>query len=156
MRKPRRYHGLPIHTKNYPLLDMGDDHPAVAALVAHGECRRFCGGREIAWPGGPPAADQAWRSALDGRNWKFSQLFYTFISFDLVLQEWMEHPPQITPQEIDWREGIPKMRAYWAECEAAARHDSNYPVLEMLDTVKVFLDAWEHAILSRLERDVAR
>jgi hypothetical protein len=154
MKKPRRYLGLPIHRKNYPLLELGDDHPAIAALVAHGECRRFCGGREIRMPGGPPAADQSWHSEIDGRDWKFSTLFYTFISFDLVLDEWMSHPPSITPQEIAWQEGIPKMRTYWNECEAAARQDRNEPVLEMLQSVKTLLDAWERAIAARIEKDV--
>jgi hypothetical protein len=143
-----------IHPKNAPLLELPQDHPARAALVARLDCQRECAGREIAWPGREDAAaDQEWRSSVDGRTWRFSALVYSFVCFDLILSEWIDHPPRVTEPEEAALAKFPEVRVLLDECEAAARHDRNATVLEMIPKVRRFFSLWEQAIRLRIEQD---
>jgi hypothetical protein len=142
-----------IHPKNAPLLKLPQNHPARAALAARLECQRDCAAREIAWPGGQAAADQEWRSSVDGRTWRFSAFVHSFVCFDLVLSEWIDHPPRLTKYEEAALPKFPELRQLLDECGAAARCESNAPVLEMIPKVQRFFWLWEEAIRLRIKQD---
>lgn len=84
-----------IHPKNRPILELPADKRAHAALVARLEGQRQYAGREIPWPKREhDADDQEWHSSLDGRTWRFSAFIDSFVCFDLILDEWINHPPR--------------------------------------------------------------
>jgi hypothetical protein len=143
-----------IHPKNAPVLAFSEEHPARAALEARLECQRECAGREISAPSQQIASvDQEWRSAVDGRVWRFSSLVYTFVCFDLVLSEWIEHPPRLTETEEAALVKLPETRLLLDECEAAAQGVANNPVLQMIPKVRRFFLLWEQAIRLRIRQD---
>ncbi|HUE71077.1 MAG TPA: hypothetical protein VMP01_09325 [Pirellulaceae bacterium] len=143
-----------IHPKNRPILELPKDHPAHATLVARFECQRQCAGREIPWPGREDAAvDQEWHSSLDGHSWRFSGFVYSFVCFDLILNEWIDHPPHVTESEKATLTKLPDLHGLLDECQAAALRDANAPVLEMIPIVRRFFSLWEKSIRLRIEQD---
>lgn len=143
-----------IDSQNRPILELPADHAAHAALVARLECQRQCAGREIPWPGREEeAVDQQWQSSVDGRTWLFSGFIYSFVCFDLVLSEWLDHPPHVTESESATLKKLPELRALLDECQAAADRDKNHQVLAMIPVVRRFFSLWEQSIRLRIEQD---
>ena len=143
-----------IHPKNRPILAFPANHPARATLLARLECQRQCAGREIPWPGNEESAvDQQWQSSVDGRMWRFSGLVYSFVCFDLILSEWIDHPLHVTDSEKATLKKLPEIHALLNECQAAAMRDANSPVLDMIPLVRTFFSLWEQAIRLRMEQD---
>ncbi|MGD9720802.1 MAG: hypothetical protein AB7O59_14020 [Pirellulales bacterium] len=142
-----------IHPANRSLLrQLPEHHIACQALRIHAEARDTCVGKEIDWPHlNVSAIDQAWFSDLDFREWRFSMFAYQFISYDLVLDGWLESAPQPTEMELGFLEKVPTMRTLLRECESAARKERNSDVLPLVAKANEFVDALERAIVSRLE-----
>jgi len=133
-----------INPKNRPIRALPQDHPAHATLLAHRKCRRDCVGREIVLPGHESEAiDQEWYSTSDGRQWKFSTFAYTFLSFDLVLHEWLDTRSPFDPQPT--LQAIAKMLTLLDECELSCHNHANERLLELLPTVRRFLILWAAA-----------
>lgn len=147
--------GSRINRVNDPIAAFADDHPAKRLLLAHSHCWRECAGREIAWPGREDDAfDQQWQSPVEKGRWTFSGLIYMFVCFQLVLTEWLTHPPEMTGNEHELlTKHLPRARARTAECRAAAERDDNTRVIDMLPLLEAFLDAWQASILARLASD---
>jgi hypothetical protein len=147
-RKSRRIHPLnsPIRTTH------GRDHPAVRALERHAAARDACVCREIEWPRlGNRAIEQEWFSAIDQRVWSFSGFAYTFISFDLVLSEWLPGAQAgLDPFEEDFLHELPRLRTLLDECESAAKASANDRVLPLISKAREFLDAFEQSIIARV------
>lgn|GEM_PF-2721584 len=147
--------GSRINRKNDPIAALQDDHPARRLLIAHSNCWRECASREVAWPGREHEAfDQEWRSRVEQRRLSFSGLIYAHVCFELILTEWLEHPSEITATERRaLQESLPRARILLAECRAAAEHDGNARVLELLPLPEAFFDAWEASIRARIACD---
>lgn len=134
-----------IHPKNRPLITLPKDHPAHAALIAHLACCRECVGREIPWPGHEAEAiDQQWHSTADGRVWSFSGFAYAFLSFDLVLDEWLE--PELPFDAKPTLAHIKKLVSMLDECEIVCRQDENTGLLNLIPIVRRFLACWETSV----------
>ena len=84
----------------------------------------------------------------------FSGLIYMHICFDLILTEWLTHPPEITDDERNLLDnGLPRLRATLAECRAASERDVNTRVHGLRPLPEAFHDAWKASILARLAGD---
>ena len=142
-----------IHPANRLVLELPPEHPAHASLVARLECQQECAGCEIEQSGKNTAFDQEWVSTLDGRTWRFSGLVYSLVCFDLILSEWIEHPPHITASEETALAMFPDMHLLLDECEFAAREKANVAVLERTPKVRRFFTLWEAAIRLRIAED---
>jgi hypothetical protein len=143
-----------IHPANYPILAKYErDHPAVYALQQHAECRDFCVGKEIEWLHLEiPAIDQKWFSETRSKEQAFSALAYEFISYDLILDGWLEMAPEPTEVELSQlKDCDPLMRQLLDECENAAVQDANDAILPLITKVRAFLDAYRIALLTRFE-----
>src|SRR5687768_16545836 len=100
--------GLRIDPENNPLAELPDEHPAKRALIARAICQRDCAGREIEFIGQPGEAfDQVWNSEVDGCPRRFSEFIYEFVCVDLILSEWLEHPPVMTATERETLAELP-------------------------------------------------
>jgi hypothetical protein len=145
---------LQIHKKNARLMLLPEAHPARRVLVAHAECRRDCVGRELSWPGlDQVSIDQEWQAVATQGRWTFSGLAYAFVSFELILHGWLEHPPTIAPDEAGFLEKSPLIRALLAECKSAAQKCRNEPILPLIEQVGNFVDIWENSVRCRLRED---
>ena len=143
-----------IHPKNNPLSELPDSHPAKMVLFAHGQCRRDCVGKEIPWRGHESEAfDQEWRSQLTGRKFLFSSYAYMFISFDLILEEWLNHPPHATESEKQMFGYIKLQNALLDECEQAATKEDNTRILALLPQIRKYNDLRLQAITERWRID---
>ena len=152
--KARWPRGLPVHPRNNPLRELPDSHSAKLALIAHAECRRDCVGRKIEWPErGCEAFDQAWHSRLIGRRFSFSSYAYCFLSFDLILEEWITHPTAVTESEKRVVAAIRLQETLLDECERAARNEGNTRVLERVPQVRRFNELRLRAIRERWAAD---
>ena len=142
---------LRIHPDNAPLLKLPVDHPAHIALIIHAECANHCVGREIPWPDSPDKPiDHTWYSAMDQRIWTFSGFAYSFISFDLVLDGWINGQTHLQPFEQSFLEELPRLRGLLAECECSAKADSNTGVLPLIKKTNEFFFAFERSIIARV------
>lgn len=139
--------GLRIHSKNNPLASLPDSHPAKRLIIAHAECRRDCVGREISWRG-REAVDQDWDSEITGRHMTFSGFMYQHLSFDLVLELWLE---RVSDCEKMGREYLPRLRGLLNECERAATIDHNHKIIDMVNQVRGYLNLWDEVITTRLQ-----
>ena len=144
--------GLRIHPANNPLLALPDTHPAKQTIIAHAECRRDCVGHEIEWPG-QETFEQDWQSCLLGRRFSFSSYAYCFLSFDLILKEWISRPLHVTNDERWLVAAIPLQDALLGECEVAAKEQSNDLVLNRLPQIRGFNGLRLESIARRLEDD---
>lgn len=142
-----------ISKDNRPLLALPKDHPALQVLIAHSRCRRFCACREIPWINGPPPIEQEWYSQTLNRRFSFSSIIYAFVSFTLVLEEWLSHPPHVTENEKSTLREISRNLAVLDECEAAAVSAANTPILELTPMAREFFVSWERAIRRRIAED---
>lgn len=152
---PKRWpRGLQIHPRNNPLRELSDSHPAKLTVIAHAECRRDCVGHEIEWPERQHEAfDQEWQSHLLGRPFWFSWYAYGFLSFDLVLEEWITHPPHATESEKQTVAAAPFLETLLGECEQAASEAGNIRVLERLPQIRRFNELRLLAIRERWTAD---
>jgi hypothetical protein len=136
---------------NRPIFAMPDSHPAHRFLRAFIQCRQDCVGREMSISDDASGEiDQAWYSETDNRMRTFSGFAYEFLSFDIVLDEWMTNPPYVTDSEKAWLARIHYMRTLLAECENAAEGDRNGPVLTMIKQVQELLGLWKECIVTRI------
>ncbi len=123
-------------------------------LFVHADCRDRCVGKEIPWPGKEADAfDQTWFSDVDQRRWSFSSFAYAYISFDLVLDGWIDRPNSLTMGERKALAEFPRMRTLINECQSAAENDKNRRVLDLLPVIRSWLDTWQECIGSRIEED---
>lgn len=143
-----------IHPKNNPLSELPDSHPAKLLLFAHWQCRRDCVGREIGYRGHEEEAfDQVWKSQLLGCGFSFSSYAYVFISFDLILEEWLTHPSYVTESEKRAVAGVLFHGILLDECEQAAKEQGNVRILERLAQVRKWHELRLLAIKARWVED---
>lgn len=142
-----------VHPLNYPLLrEHPADHPVVRALQSHAESRDICVGKEIDWPKqGVEGIDQTWRSSIDGKRWFFSGFAYQYLSYDLILDGWLEEVPGPTNSELGFLNNASRMRILLKECMHAALEDNNLGILPLVEKASEFIDALEKALLLRFE-----
>ena len=144
---------LRIHPENSPLLKLPLTHPAHHVLIVQAESRDICVGRETRWPDSPDEPiDQEWFSTLDQRTWTFSGFAYAFISFDLVLDGWINGQNHLQPFERDFLQELPRLRKLLDECEFSAECDSNGRVMTLIHKAREFFDAFEESIIARVGR----
>lgn len=143
-----------IYPLNYQLLrELPLDHPAVRALQVHAEASDTCVGKEIDWPKlDIVGVDQAWLSDAYSKDWRFSDFAYQFISYDLVLDGWIESAPEATEAELGFMEEVPKMRTLLNECENASREEGNASIYPLIAKAQEFINAMEAAILLRAKQ----
>jgi hypothetical protein len=150
---PRGWRSL-IHRKNDPLSELPDSHPAKLLLFAHGQCRRDCIGREIEYRGHEHEAfDQEWQSQHFGRRFQFSNFAYAFISYDLILEEWLSHPLEVTENEKWMVARIQCLGSLLDECEEAAKHDGNTRILVAISQIRKLNELHIRAIRERWKTD---
>jgi len=113
-----------------------------------------CVGREIEWQTlGNEAIDQEWFSQTRLKEQSFASFAYEFISYDLILDGWLEMTPQPTEAELNYLEhDEPLMRALLSECEEAALAEGNHQVLPLITKARQFVDAYKRALLYRFEQ----
>jgi hypothetical protein len=141
-----------IYPANYPLLDKyGPEHSAVRALQVHAEACDDCVGKEIEWPDiGNRSIDQSWFSVRRRTQQSFSAFAYEFLSYDLILDGWLEMAPEPTESEIGYMvDDQPLMRALLDECQEAADADGNVEILPLIAKAREFVDAYNDAIVRR-------
>ena len=78
---------------------------------------------------------------------------YAYVSFDLVLQEWIDRPPHLTEYERSSFRHIAKLNLLLTECENAARTAESQRILELIPIAKRFLQLWEQSIRYRIQQD---
>lgn len=136
---------------------LAESHPLRRALVAHDRACDVCVGHEIEWPDAPGCAiDQEWVSAIDGRRWKFSSFAYSFISYDLILSDWIDNPLPVDQRVRDYVAELRRQQELLEECEAAARRDANERMLTMVAAARAYYDAYEAAFEWRFGADAVR
>lgn len=143
-----------IHPVNYSLLrELPADHPAVRALQVHAEACDMCVGKEIDWPHLQNVAiDQVWFSDHELRECRFSAFAYQYISYDLLLDGWVESAPEATKVELGFLGNVAKTRTLLDECEQAAREEQNRDIAPLIAKAREFIDSLERAILFRFEQ----
>lgn len=140
--------------KNRPLNELPESHVARRTVVSHADCRRDCVGKEIPWPGREDEAfDQKWYSELLKRDFSFSSFAYAYISFTLVMDEWITHPKNVTEAERNALVRIPLLCVLLSECEAAATQERNSRVQKCVAQIRRFLRLWEESIRLRIVED---
>jgi hypothetical protein len=97
--------------------------------------------------------DQIWTSEIRGRQCSFSGFIYEFICFDLILDEWLTHPPTLTAAEREVLERVPQLVNLLEECRAAAIAEGNTRVLAMIPKAHAFLVEWEACVRRRIDED---
>lgn len=145
-----KYHPR-IHPANRSLLrKLPADHPAARLLQIQAEARDVCVGREIDWPHvGIQGIDQSWQSKIDGKRWEFSAFAYIYLSYDLILDTWLELPPNLTEGEQKQLDELPRLFVLLDECEQAVSADLNTAMLPLVVKAKEYLRALQYALRSR-------
>ena len=139
-----------IEDENGPVLELDRSHPARRFLEAFIDCLSNCVGRHYGFDGQIPI-DQEWTSSTDGRKWTFSGFAYAFLSFDIVLDGFLQGVPHLTESEAAATEELPKLRLMMDECAQAARQDRNSDILELTDQVQRMLGLWDEYLGFRQE-----
>lgn len=143
-----------VYPVNYHITDRFDaTHPAVCVLQVHAEACDTCVGKEIEWPGaGNRAIEQTWFSTTRMKEQSFSSFAYEFLSYDLILDGWLEMAPEPTESELGFLvDDEPLMRALLDECEEAAIGDKNTKIRPLIAKTREFLDAYCKAIQYRFD-----
>jgi hypothetical protein len=130
-----------IEELNAPIFELPDSHAAKRFLKAFLDCLSGCVGRELPWHENP--IDQRWTSVTDGRTWLFSDFAYAHLSFDIVLDGFLNAAPALTPSEVSAVQRIPRLRTMTDECAQNARQSGNAEIVELTDQVLNMLDLWE-------------
>jgi len=139
-----------IEDLNGPVLELDGSHPAKRFLDAFIECLANCVGRHHGLDGRTPI-DQAWTSSTDRRIWTFSDFAYAFLSFDILLDGFLENASCLTASEVGAAEELPILRTMMNECAQAARQDGNVEIVELTDQVLQMLNLWEGYLNFRKE-----
>lgn len=137
-----------IEETNGPVFELGDEHPEKKFLLAFIDCLAECVGRHYDFDGQIPI-EQEWKSDTDGRVWTFSGFIYAFLSFDIVLDGFLENTPYLTASETGAVEELPLLRSMMNECAQAARQSGNSEILELTDQVLQMLELWEQYLSFR-------
>jgi hypothetical protein len=127
---------------------LDDSHPAKRFLSAFIECRDNCVGLEL---GPDEPIDQEWESLTDGRVWTFSGFAYTFLSLDLLLDEFHQSIPCPNESNANWPWNLRRVRSLMNECAQAARQSGKDEILELTDQVLQMLSLWEQYLSFRKE-----
>ena len=122
------------------VLALDHSHPAKRFLSAFVECRDNCVGLEI---GPDEPIDQEWESLTEGRDWTFSGFAYTFLSLDLLLDDFHQRVPCPNEANLNWPWNLPRVRSLMKECAAAARQNGNDEILEATDEVLKMFNLWD-------------
>lgn len=139
-----------VYRRNRPIFELPESHAAHRFLRAFIKCRNDCVGKEIPWPEEEQlAVDQEWFSATDSRRWKFSGFAYTYLSFDIELDGWLNDSPTPTAGETSTIEKLPYLRSLLAECKSACIESGNTATLAMVAQVDELFDLWEDCIRVR-------
>ena len=104
---------------NAPIFELDDRHPAKRFLEAFIDCLANCVGRHHDWNGQTPI-EQEWKSSIDGRVWTFSGFAHAFLSFDIVLDGFLENAPSLTSSETWAAKRLPLLRLMMNECATGA------------------------------------
>ena len=136
---------MQVDNLNQEILNLPESHTARRFLRACIECRRDCVGREAS----DDPIDQEWFSESDGRVWSYHEFAYKFLSFDIVLDGWLTHAAQRTPDEQHWLAQLPRWRELLHECKNAAEDDNNYAMLPIIAQVIRMFGLWEQCIVAR-------
>jgi hypothetical protein len=134
-----------VHKLNREILDLPESHPARRFLCAFMECCRDCIGLEAS----DDPIDQQWFSESRGEVWSYSKFAYTYLAFDIVLDGWLTHSPQRTPNEQHWLNQLVHWRELLDECKLAAECNDNRDILPVIQQVLRMFDLWEQCILAR-------
>lgn len=82
----------------------------------------------------------------------FSAFAYEFISYDLILDGWLEMGTEPTETEANFLEADePLMSALLDECEEAAHDDDNAVILPLIAKSREFVRAYKAAIMCRFD-----
>jgi hypothetical protein len=122
------------------VLALDDSHPAKKFLLAFIECRDDCVGLEL---GPDEPIDQEWPPVTDGKVWTFSGFAYSFLSLDILLDEFHQSIPCPNEANANWPWNLPRVRSLMHECAQAARQSGNDEILELTDQVLEMLDLWD-------------
>lgn len=145
------YDDLEIHPENGSLLLLPRNHPAHRLLIVHAECRAMCVGREIFWPDmGEEPIDQEWFSMIDQKTWKYSSFAYTYLSYSLVLENWLSNEEEIEPFERKFIEDLPRIQGLLEECESVAKTDGNTEVLPLIEKTCEYFESFRKSIIARV------
>ncbi len=114
----------------------------------------MCVAREIEWPNlGNRAIEQTWFSQARLRQMSFSSFAYEFISYDLILDGWLEMAPEPTEAEMNSLEDdVPLMQTLLDECEAAAIADCNEEIVPLIAKAREYIQCYLRAVLCRFEQ----
>lgn len=138
-----------VYRLNRTLFDLPQSHPAHRFLLAFIECRQDCVGREVEGD----AFDQEWFSQTDNRAWSYSAFAYQYLSFDIVLDGWLNNAEGMTASEEQWLACLPRWRALLDECRASAARDRKHAVMRMIGQVLKMFDLWEECVHARLRSE---
>lgn len=131
------------------VLALDDSHPAKRFLSAFIECRDNCVGLEL---GPDEPIDQEWESLTEGRVWTFSGFAYTFLSLDVLLDDFHQRIPGPNEANFNWPWNLPRVRSLMKECAQAARQSGNDEILELTDQVLEMLSLWEEYLKFRQDK----
>jgi hypothetical protein len=140
---------MQVYKLNEQLMTLELDHPVRRFLDSFVDCRLHCVGRECGLEDGNEI-DQKWFSIIDNRPWRFSEFAYSVLSFDVVLDGWIQHCEEYTESEIAVINNMPRLRALMTECASAATVEKNESVLILVEKVRRLLELWETCIRCRL------
>lgn len=135
-----------IRRLNAALFGLDATHPAKVFLEAFIQCRRNCVGREL------DGIDQRWWSTLDQREMQFSSYAYQRISFDVVLDGWLENAPELTQSEQVTFATLPNEVLRMRECRAAAATAGNAAVVELTGQILEMYALWNLALETRKQQ----
>lgn len=144
---------MSVFSLNHALFALPPDHIARRFLERFVAIRRAYVGIELE-SANHASIDQIWKSRIDGREWRLSKFLYTFISFDIELDGWLNNSGAITKSEMRYLETFPYMRRLVEECRSAASQSGNPDsgtVISICDDLDALLILWEECVVSRLE-----
>jgi hypothetical protein len=134
-----------MHVKrlNRPLFDLSLEHPARRFLESFIACHKHCVGAELR------GVDQLWFSQAESRQMFFSGFVYAYLSFDIVLDGWLNNAPELTESERCYLDGIGQLEILVHECLDEATKDRNAEIIEMCHEVSKMLVNWRDCIEHR-------
>jgi hypothetical protein len=140
---------MSVYTLNSKVMSLAPDHVARRFLEAFVACRESCVGRELPLSGKEPV-EQSWRSATDGKEWRFSEFTYKFLAFDVELDGWLTNAPEITTAEKGLLETLPLVRVLLNECLVAAQKSQNEEICGLVIQIQQMYELWEACIHERI------
>jgi hypothetical protein len=95
---------------------------------------------------------QFYSEALDRRH-SFSAFAYEVISFDLILEGWVNRPANLSDDEKWWLDVAPQLREQMQKCLAAAKADGNTEMFGLIDMVNEWFGLMDDSIRLRIRED---